>query len=309
MSDIYNKHNDEIQHIAENFFEKQNNNLMEQFTIVSKIGRTDKGNEGNDFGVTGYRFVEKEMPMPDLNWLYDKPETIWKASVHEAVRGGIEVKGEDFNQYLIWRDHKFPDSDTLGFPIWKNERREKYGYLYDMFFPEKRDRWTAKPIALIRALILNNEPYAVIAFERFEDLQTKLIELADKLGVNLRKAEDWKKIPLNDRTWKPRNANFNLAGPMWRVPFEELAPLMTVTMVGEEIDCEKLARDYRLNLSTLQRRYGRLKEAAHGRHVDKDAVGELDETSIIAQITKLKIAAYFEEHPLKKEETLREFKN
>lgn len=193
----------------------------------------------------------------------------------EFLRGPFEIKTERIEQYLTWkglgRFSGYPD--VISFPIWHYEDRAKYGYLYDMFFPNLRDHMTAQPILLAKFFIDKLErPYAAIVFEDFKALKAKLIEIAGALGVDL---ATWKDIPAQDpyKKWRPKNPDFYLVKNMWKIPFEDLQSLMTVTMIGDSLDLEQISKESGTPISVLQRRYGRLVKLANGRHITSD---ELD---------------------------------
>lgn len=197
----------------------------------------------------------------------------------------IEVKTDCQYKFLRRDNDGMSPSGTISF--------ELFGWLYD-FFNEKeanerrKERKDGthcfKPDAFINVLSRSNcgdDVYAVIAFEYFEQLAKRLDELAvEYFGKHLRPWELPEQTEINfwnrySRKSGTINGNGAVYKGMWYVPFDRLADLARVVLVGEEPNYDsankyadggrKFKRPKQLCDSVnrvMAMRYGTLQEAA-----------------------------------------------
>ena len=146
-----------------------------------------------------------------------------RTEINAVVSGAIEVK-------TVWgflfrtNDHGMP-CGTLEFELWSSGNE---GWLPKYLHPERymEDGETPKvvqPAVLVFLLMAYDMPFGCVAFEDFGALAERLKEYGEEIGVD-------PENPLMEGAYGP---DAIVEGNMWYVPFDRIADLGTVTMIGD----------------------------------------------------------------------------
>ena len=191
--------------------------------------------EGGDSRITYYRFGEEidaaELSMDDLIPVTGKGYNI--RSIHI---GGLEVK--TISNFTFRNNDNNEPSGSLPFELWNEDR---YGWLFALLYPELRLEsedeqpiHATQPVLFCFLLVSYLGPYACIMFEDFPALAQRLKDYAEEQGFELIPQSDTHPngVPLDDDTW--RQDDPYIIETCWHIPFEHIADLATVTMIGEK---------------------------------------------------------------------------
>ncbi len=207
--------------------------LAHGFIRAQKV--TGKDNvEGGDSRVIYCRLGE-EIDLPDCitdGWLPDARKA--RRIISEEI-GGLEVK--TISNFTFRNNDNNVPSGTLPFELWNGDR---YGWLLALLYPELRlipedeqPIHAVQPVLFCFLLVSYLGPYACIMFEDFPALVQRLKDYVEGQGFELVPQSDIHPngVPLDDDTW--RQDDPYIIDTCWHIPFERIADLATVTMIGE----------------------------------------------------------------------------
>lgn len=294
----YNKNDVDLGDIGEKFVLDRADDLITGHLILRTFHFTGQKIEGGDIGCISLEVIEENPSASDISWC-DDPDLTGKTEYKvEGRRWCLEVKTMSIEQFLTWNDRLKLEHGSLGFPIWKNKDYEEKGYLYKLMHPKEFNGKAAKPLALIIILTdENNRVFASIAFNPFDALKDCLVKLAGEMDI-----VDYKGIPVpkqDNPNWTPP-AGINVIANMWRVPFDDLADLATVTMVGDDINIADIKNKNHVSDELITKRLDFLKSLANGRHIPQETEHNPSHDKDLS--SSLLAETYFERTHAKEEE-------
>ena len=150
------------------------------------------------------------------------------ASLGDQGAGGITevpVEVKTVRGFLFrTNDHK-ERSGTIGFELWKSNKRKTPGWLLQMLHPDGKK--AVRPDVLVFLLIAYDRVFASVAFENVPALLGRLEKLSGEMGFSLQD------VPMGDSAADYMLPSGLLIENMWMVPLEKLQDLAYVVLIGD----------------------------------------------------------------------------
>lgn len=245
--------------IGESFVYENYPNLFNRHYLIMHCQRNGlypelKKTEGADLEAWIY---PKNWSEPSFKGLLDALET---GMDYKIVRGPIEIKTSNFNQYLAFNNWKIDkECGALPFPIWNSNRGEpqryRLGNLLRMFYPQKKER-ERHPIGYVAVFLdLNERPYAALVFDDFWKLKKRLIEIGKEQGLDLtlsgirkipceKKLNGWESTDAWMKKMMKEHRNLVLMQEMWYVKMSAVIELAKVVLIGDPPERKDITGKY-----------------------------------------------------------------
>ena len=164
-----------------------------------------------------------------------KPRAVHGRRITSWIYGANEVK--TVHNYLTRTDDDELPCGTLGFELWEDINRERYGWFVHYSDPAKRNREAdagqartraVQPALLVYLLCSGDDVFASLVFEDVGALLDALWAKAMRAGMDLNC------LPTGEAAQSFQPVGMMLHDNMWLVPLEDIQHLATVTMIGEK---------------------------------------------------------------------------
>ena len=147
-----------------------------------------------------------------------------KRSTGGRTDAAVEVK--TVRGFLFRTNDSEEQTGTIGFELWKSQKRKTPGWLLQMLCPDGKK--AVRPDILIFLLIAYDRVFASIAFEDVPALLDRLEKLSGETGFSLHD------IPAGDPAADYMLPSGLLIENMWMIPLEKIQDLAHVVMIGEQ---------------------------------------------------------------------------
>lgn len=173
----------------------------------------------------------------------------------------IAVEVKTVRGFLFRTNDNEEATGTIGFELWKSDKRKTRGWLLQMLNPDGKK--SVQPDILIFLLVAYDRPFASIAFENVPELFKRLKQLSTEIGFDLNN------IPVGDRATAFTIPSGLLIKNMWMIPLAKLEDLAHVVMIGEQPRLRPTikAPDRLCKLETQRERYVHLQKIAEAHDV------------------------------------------
>ena len=281
------KNEDELSKIGENFVYENFPLLFGRLPIVKcELNTAIQGKDRSE-GADVEAWLLITTKQDGRKWLEEGFEKVIKQvgtgdvySIDKIVKGPIEVKTAEYNQYVARYDYGFNfDCGVIQFAIWNSSnhegreepKRKRLGSLYRMFYPSVAEH-ERQPLAYAAVFVTKDDdpkPYACLIFENFSELKERLIEIGRKCGLDLTK-EGFESIPCWDNLngwdspddwadWKMSEyPELHLKQNMWYIRMSDVIDLATVILIGEPLEINEEVNG--CSVALQEKRWNFLKE-------------------------------------------------
>jgi len=142
----------------------------------------------------------------------------------EITDAAIEVK--TIRGFLFRSNDNNEESGTIGFELWKSDKRKTPGWLLQMLKPDGKK--SVRPDILMFILVAYDRVFASVTFENVSALFERLEQLSGEMDFSLHE------IPVGEQATGFTIPSGLLIENMWMIPFGKLADLAHVMIIGEQ---------------------------------------------------------------------------
>ena len=168
----------------------------------------------------------------------------------EIIEAAVEVK--TVRGFLFRTNDNEATYGTIGFELWKSEKRKSLGWLLQMMMPDGKK--SIQPEILVFLLIEYDCPFASIAFTDVPALFNRLRQISTDIKFDLNN------LPVGEQADSFTIPDGLLIQNMWMIPLEQLEDLAHIVMIGERPRLRPTikAPGHLCKIETQQERYSHL---------------------------------------------------